>query len=165
MAEEHSLNVSMSKEQEDFQVTLKLNAEQARIVSQATELLARLHLGQIGHVMDEIIMRADITVEQAERIRELSELLGTVITDMPPNASFGIGSPKVPDRARVAFDIYQAVRNRLAYVRKPEGGMQVSFDAPSKLSEQPLPEVTVSSPRLRPKSSLREKAKRSTRSR
>lgn len=52
-------------------------------------------------------------------------------------ASFGIWSEETDDRAMVAYDIQQIMRNKAAWTRNPEGGFGVDFDRPLIHSSQP----------------------------
>ena len=44
----------------------------------------------------------------------------------------------INDSFRVAWDLQQVIRYRLAWDRNPEGGIQVIFDEPLKSSQEPL---------------------------
>jgi len=74
--------------------------------------------------------------------------------NIPPNASLGIHSQHISDRARKAYDIQQIVRHSIAWdsegkdpsthERDWKTMMQVSFDSPQKISKDRsfvLPEI------------------------
>jgi hypothetical protein len=76
----------------------------------------------------------EVPVEDILLLKESLEKLQPLATQLP-SGHHGIRSDKIPDSARVAFDLYQVIRHRLAWDRKPEGGFQVYFDQPLLTSE------------------------------
>jgi hypothetical protein len=50
--------------------------------------------------------------------------------------SYGIHSEKVSDNARVAFDLIQVIRNKIAWINNPKGDFFVDFDTPYKTSKE-----------------------------
>jgi len=50
-------------------------------------------------------------------------------------------SEKIHDVFRIAWDLQQVIRHRLAWDRNPKGGIQVSFDDPLKSSREPLASI------------------------
>lgn len=93
-----------------FQVTLSV--PEAEDVVQATDLLARLHLGQL-HIIHEVLF-PELTDPSLDNYL-LSELrsISTEVTGLPRSASFGIGSPHVAERAWRAFEICDQIYNTL----------------------------------------------------
>jgi hypothetical protein len=59
-------------------------------------------------------------------------------TGLPRNAYHGIFSDKIPDEARVAWDLHQVIRHRLSWDDQPEGGITVNFDTPMKYGKEEL---------------------------
>lgn len=124
---------SSEKEQQRYQLTV--TDTQAQTLADACELLARLHMGQLAVVGDLLLWQRKDT-ENVNHLKEELRALEPLATGLEPNASWGIMSPEIHDRARVAWEIYQVVRNRLAWDRHPEGGSGVAFDAPMKASKE-----------------------------
>lgn len=127
--------------------TIEVSEEQAQLIQQALDLYMRVRIGQIEVVVEpwRFAMRGDGQEQTAEHLRIAERLVGEakmMLTGFSPSASFGIGSPGVPDSAKVAQDISQTIRHRLAWDRKPEGGHSVDFHEPMKWGSQALPTVT-----------------------
>ena len=114
---------------------LELDDAQADVLILALDAFSRLHMGQMGTVIDDISLHHDnrfrnedsppkITEEYfawRDRLKEIAAYLGKVFTFMPENASFGIRSPEIPDLARVAWDVHQVIRHKVSWTRCPEG--------------------------------------------
>lgn len=126
---------------------LTITREQADVLSSACELLARVHMGQLGFVAESFLGK-----ESAPFIalREALEEIEPLATEMHRNAYHSISSKEIPDEARVAWDIYQVIRNRTSHDRADEKGTPKDFlhrgtrcyDTPMRFSEeQELPEM------------------------
>lgn len=127
-------------------VTLEITDAQALVLRDALELLARVQMGQMGAVVDEVVCwRPDgaYSTKPIAEAREAADALRDAL--MPDN--LGIQSTQIPERARIAWDMYQSVRYSLAWSSVPEGAprpsWQVQYDEPMKTSAEPLPQVTV----------------------
>jgi hypothetical protein len=108
---------------------LEISEEQARVISLACELLSRLHMGQLNAAADVHVQR-DCFHALADELRKLKPML----TGMPQNAHWGITGPELPDEARVAFDLHQVIRHRLAWDHDPNGDTDSRFDEPVPFS-------------------------------
>jgi len=120
-----------------MKVTLELSERQAKIVQSALDIYTRLGLGQIERVGDFLDWK---TRDQWEQLLAAVKVIGT---GHHPNASTGISHPELDDRFKIAYEIQQVVRGKVAWHNKPEGGWTVDFDDPLKLSQEPLPECQV----------------------
>jgi len=128
-------------------VVLHLNEPQARVLVDALDVYSRLHMGQVGTaVMD--VVRSDLRYLDrvsknggASKLRDLLCPAGSILTGMPGNASWGITNPETNDTARVAYDIQQVVRSTLAWAKDPDGKNKgtIDYDEPLHTSQQPLP--------------------------
>jgi len=78
---------------------------------------------------------------QYDQIRHLLDGVKFNLIGMPFNASLGICGPDTPERAKIAYDIQQVVRHRLAWDREPKGGYTVDFDKPMQCSNLELPKI------------------------
>lgn len=115
---------------------LVLTFPQAAIVEQAAEIYARIHMGQL-----DCIACASL-VDDCSNMSKLSNALRDLqplATGLGKNMYFGIESKRVPERARMAWDIYQVVRHRLAWDMYPKGGTGVCFDEPYQVAKEKLP--------------------------
>lgn len=131
--------------------TLTVTPEQARVISTACELLARLGLGQwpefLRHMPGQVPMEYHNAIDRLlpEMARLLSEHgpQGTAINGW--NSHLGVGSPHVRDAAHTAFDLHQVIRHRLAWdAAKAEGKdkdrmhtMGVQYDTPMHYGREP----------------------------
>ena len=118
---------------------LVLTFSQATIVEQATEIYARIHMGQLDCIA------CPNLVDDCSNMSKLSNALRDMqplITGLGKNLYYGIESKKVPERARMAWDIYQVVRHRLAWDMCPKGGTGVCFDEPCQVAREKLPTMS-----------------------
>jgi hypothetical protein len=60
-----------------------------------------------------------------------------------PETSHGILACETPENAKIAYDVYQTLMNKLAWDESPDGGPQVWFQEPMRCSQQVLPAATV----------------------
>lgn len=95
-------------------ITLTLTEPQARTVAQACDLYARIHIGQWERIVDDawIGFGRDFNAMHAlqDALRDLARICipGVTRTGNP-----GIHNPDVPDRARVAFDVNDALERAM----------------------------------------------------
>ena len=129
-----------------MKITIVLSERQAAILVAALDLYSRVHIGQLEEVQN-VLREAYWTEAGGEKLDHLAHLLEaakSVLWGFSRGGSFGIHHPKVPDRARQAFDIKQALRNTIARAKNPAGGIGVSYDPPHATSlEEPMPAVVV----------------------
>ena len=130
---------------------LTLNEEQAKAVAAACELMMRLALGQtmtLGELLHGVSVLPTsrpypepTLIDMEELTHSVRHLTQVVTGTWQGNASWGIGSANVNERARVVHDVMQVIRHRLAWDANPAGGWTVNYDTPMKFSGQPLPEI------------------------
>lgn len=138
--------------------TLTVTAKQAAIISQACELLARLGLGQWPEFIRR--MPGDAFCHSAELEDELRPIMAAWFARHPIGkdkvvingwrSSLGIGSQHVSSEARVAFDLCQVIRHRLAWDQAVADGitdgttrprsqmLTVNYDDPMRCGPEPL---------------------------
>ena len=87
--------------------TLHLTPIQHEALKRACELYARVHMGQLDMVAWEKQDR--LTDEEYQRLREVLDEAAGIVTGMTKGASYGIRSPHIDERARVAWDMYMAL--------------------------------------------------------
>lgn len=133
--------------------TLTLSKEQAQVLSQACEVLARLGIGQFRDALEWL----PVTEFRPDGWHEDMETIGMLLSKhMKHNvdgyrSNLGIHHKDVSEQARIAWDLYQVIRYRTAWDRAIEQGivkpgeqrkwpemMQVHYDTPSKTSTEPL---------------------------
>jgi len=120
---------------------LFLTEKQAQVLVSALDLYSRIGMGQLSEVAYVLRMnalgnpngQADVLAKVEDLTREAASYW------MGGSGSYyGIFSEKINDSFRVAWDLQQVIRYRLAWDRNPEGGIQVIFDEPLKSSQEPL---------------------------
>lgn len=129
---------------------LQLTEEQALVLRDATELLARLGMGQFNHLDHLPFLNerrfasgaADPTAfeEATKALRDL------YFPELTGHQFLGMTHEDVDERAKIAWDTYQVIRHAVAWHKTPTGGFTVSFDPPFKVSSTPLPTCTYATP-------------------
>lgn len=114
---------------------LSIDLEQAIVIEKATELLARLLMGQLDEVayLFEGKLSTEHTQELKKKLKELEQIV----------KRRSINSKDVSDDARVSFDVYQVLRHQLMCDRHPGRTPQIGFDSPQPTASCPLPTVEV----------------------
>ena len=126
----------------DERIVVTMTREQAYATMHATEMLARLHIGQAFTITEQIgDLTADDYCERRDRAREafdlgLKILLGT-------NA---YGQPDVPTKDiehQRCWAVYTTIRHAIAWHDTPEGNFwSVAFDQPVPYGE-PMPKCEI----------------------
>ena len=123
---------------------LNLNGHQAEVLVRALDLYSRIGIAQFEEILDVYDRhnkRSLTPVAQTMAARRALVEAKMSMTGYGPNAGHSIMSPDVNDEFRVAYDIQQVVRHRLAWARDPRGSLRVDFDTPHQTSTEPLPGV------------------------
>ena len=134
--------------------TLTLTEEQARVLTQATETLARLWMGQFSDALEHLPIREFLPDGWRDDMDSIGRMLSRHMIGGIDGyrSSLGIRHKDVAEASRIAWDLYQVMRHRLAWDRAAAAGiiesanaprkwpemMQVYYDEPMKVSDQPL---------------------------
>lgn len=140
--------------QTDYKVQLLLTDEQAKVVMRACELLSRLRIGQLEHVMEEVEEFAfkdmpppeddqhNVAFDRAfERVKNsracISFAKGCIFQDIggSPGVSYGIGHDRKGD---IAWNVYTAIRHEVSWHEHPEGGFGVNFNPKTEYCGSPV---------------------------
>lgn len=137
-------------------VVLEITPEQAYAVAKALDLYSRMGLGQvreIGHLVraGAIPFKKDIAADgpggMIDRAESIDSLLGQVSTllGFQPNASFGLGSPRVPTDSLRAYEIQKVLQQALANDRDPNPTFRnVDYDGLGpRYTSDPAPKASV----------------------
>lgn len=142
----------------DYKVQVTMTAEQAAIVMRACELMARIRIGQLDRVVEEIedMSFAKLPREEPEHSQAFDQLIkdrdvanhyaclikGLMFPEIGPypGASYGVGHDK---RGDIAWEVYTTIRHKVSWHEHPEGGWGVNFDKPHSWSNTPLPECVI----------------------
>lgn len=109
---------------------LKISEAQAKLISVAVELYARLGTGQFMR-LDRFFLK---DFEQARPHLDALHILRNGSLQ-----SFGsIASKSIDDDYRVLYDLHQVIRHRLAWDRDPSGkeSIKVDYDTPYRTSKK-----------------------------
>lgn len=126
--------------------TMTVTENQARLITQAMDLLSRIQIGQWYEFIDWLpptkefcrhSLREQLQPVMSEHFRK-TKPEGCQYAIDGWGRHYGIHSPFVPDTARVAWDLKKVIEYRLAWDRNPEGGFTVDFDGPQHVGEEPL---------------------------
>jgi len=137
----------VQKKSEVIMYKLTLTKEQAAVIAQALDLFSRIGCGQFEEILRHptIVKKLYKLIDSDKYLKSREEaqygirVAKKVITGFEPNSSESIVVADEPNR--IAYDIFQVIRNRIAWDEKPAGGMEVDFTDPTKWSEQPLPQI------------------------
>jgi len=128
----------MKKTPKKLEYTLTLTPEQAQALVYAGDVYLRMSLAQIDTAVSLTLAVPD---DALPIVRELCNALKFAITGMAPNASYGVGSKEINKTTHTIHAIEQTIRHRLAWDRKPEGGMGVDFGEPLLLGGVSAPVI------------------------
>ncbi len=129
--------------------SLQITEAHARTIMRALDFYMRIGLLQFDEMVDvfpHLEKVADARGTFSDRWdlkRAIKSTLNRFLApeDFGPGTNYSIINPDIPDDIRVAADIHDVIRNRLAWDREPQGGFQRDFDKPSQRSAQPLAKI------------------------
>ena len=132
--------------------TITLTATQAAAISHACEVLARLGMGQYTDAL-ECLPTKEL---RPDGWNEDMAAIGHILSKH--TYAYGVynqrNKPKRTEMSKVAWDVHQVTRHRLAWDRARADGHTgdkpptwgVSFDQPLQTSPEPLPQMTAVEP-------------------
>lgn len=134
--------------------TLTITERQAYALSSACEILARLGMGQTRDALERLPLAAERDYSRWHKTLEIVEHLLSEHTIGHVDgwrASLGIKSQDASEESRIAWDLYQVIRHRIAWDRAADEGlvnedgsrnwpemMGVNYDEPMQVSAEPL---------------------------
>ena len=132
--------------------TLTITERQARVLSMACEVLARLGVGQFKDALEHLPLRTQNLDWSAwhDDMEQISRILSKHMPGGIDGIRSSTGISNADEEARTAWDLHAVIRHRLAWDRAIAEGvtdgtkrewpamMQVSYDEPMKYSEEPL---------------------------
>lgn len=118
---------------------LEINEQQAQVISAACDLLSRIYCGQWGEVVNvnlhdnpSILFNSSLAPDIKDSLAVLKTLFFKGLSSR--GASFGLSNKDVTDKMRIAYDIHQVLRHKLAWDNTPSGGVLTDFDVPLRSS-------------------------------
>jgi hypothetical protein len=114
--------------------SIELTENQIDALIQVCEAYVRIAIHQMDFVIDRII---EIPIDQMQRVKNLCNELKFISARLDHNQSFGISS-KLSETTKIAHDIYQQLRYKMAWDRNPDGGITVDFSPTLKIGKEKL---------------------------
>lgn len=127
--------------------TLTLTEDQARALSNAAELVSRLHMGQLDCLRSFLHYPNDNHEEISRRLDDLRELMGLIPPGCGRNAFYGISSSEITNTSRTLFDIHQVIRHEI-WRNTPDAPKHITHSSRAMQFDhtQPLPTITTGTP-------------------
>lgn len=124
---------------------LTVDETQAQIINSALDLYSRLLCGELSTLTTFFAKHnSDLDLPHDELFSILREIKSLVFPDLSASnyCVYGIYQEEAPEQAKVAYDLFQVIRNHIAWKNKPEGGIEVDFHEPMNTSEKtPLAKI------------------------
>lgn len=126
---------------EDFAVRVTLSPEQARAVVRALDVYLRIHIGQFNIILEQFYGK-DFDRDEIEGL--LFEARDKLFPGLH-GRGHSLSASACPEKsAKIGYDVLQAIRQKEAFGRHPEGGMTVNFDDPHWISDSiPRPKAEI----------------------
>lgn len=131
------------------QYVLTLSEEQAECLSAACEFYARIRIGQFNEIIHRCLDLSIETGDYCRRRDEAERLLYLARKEIYPELygighSYGVGNctGKMED-AGIVWELYEVLRNKIAWHEHPEGGGGVNFYPPWSIHGRPLAKCEV----------------------
>lgn len=122
---------------------LEINEEHAKVIIEALDVFSRIHMGQLNIIAEQLnfsnfFNKTNIhNTDFRKKIDELKAIIG-----LSSSGHLGIRSEVVHEDAKVAYDIQQIIRHKLAWDKNPQGGYSVDFQELFKCSKsETLPKI------------------------
>uniref|UniRef100_A0A6M3ISR5 Uncharacterized protein n=1 Tax=viral metagenome TaxID=1070528 RepID=A0A6M3ISR5_9ZZZZ len=121
---------------------LEITEKQAKIITQSLNLFSRIGMGQLEEIINhpQWIFTVDNQYDR-DIIKNSINTLKKHLCNLDSYSSFGIYQEEVDDINRVAWDLQQVIRHKLAWDRNPKGGITVDFGVPMKSSKEDLAKI------------------------
>lgn len=124
--------------------TLKLTENQCRVVQSALDLYYRIGMGQIDEIRHFAVSAPGFKPNLNEVDESLAVLKMALLGWKHLGTAHSIRSTELPDEMRVACDIHDVIRQRLAFDGLKPGdkpGFGVAFDPVRKKGKEPLARI------------------------
>ena len=127
---------------------LKINKTQAEVISKALDIFSRVGSGQVNEILwhpsvaKKMWVKNDNLTENQNSHKLIAKLLDDIkkiIWDYDPNEHGGIGMAEEIDK--IAYDLHQVIRHKIAWEENPKGGNTINFHKPMQWSKEKLAEM------------------------
>lgn len=125
---------------------LTLSEKQAEVLVAALDFYSRIGIGSIQEVQN-VVMRERHCRPDAchDAVRNALDFVKRELYGLEANAGFGIFHKDVPDHFKVAWDLQQVIRHKIAWTANPGGGFGVNYHEPMKSGSEQLATIDVAS--------------------
>lgn len=124
-------------EPQEYPYQIFLTEKQAQVLVDALDLYSRIGAGQLEEIAHILRINPGIQHDKVVAVEDLAKEAADCWMGRA-GGHYGIFSEKIHDVFRIAWDLQQVIRYRLAWDRNPNGGIQVNFDDPMQSSKEPL---------------------------
>jgi hypothetical protein len=100
-----------------MKIQLTLNSKQSRILIDALDAYARLHVGHVHTTMCAIMRFHTHRKFDIEGVKNAARTLGNCFANVGEHTVYSLSDPEVPDEARSAWDIKDVVKDVLFDLR------------------------------------------------
>lgn len=124
--------------------SLSITEAQAQVISNALEFYERIGMGQL---MEIFYLRPEASQLEADTrkrdfVERMLDEVKSVAWGLKPSSFYSISSRDIRDDFRVAYDLHQVIRHRLAWDRNPKKDiMNCHKDEPMRWSKVELAKI------------------------
>ncbi len=140
------MSVAKKKKQEPPapRFVLNLSESQAQVLVAALDFYSRIGIGSL-HEVEGLISREAHCRKDAchDAVRNALDFVKRELYGLEANAGFGIFHKDVPDKFKVAWDLQQVIRHKIAWTANPAGGFGVNYHEPMKSGSEQLATMDV----------------------
>ena len=120
-------------------VKIEVDEQQARVILKALDLYGRIHMGQLDEIYS--VLRndgKDMGVGRNEFEYEFCKLKKLLFPELEHRYSYHAIGGNIPEGPKVAYDMIQVIRNKMAWATHDGKEMPwtVDYDPPLKVSEK-----------------------------
>ena len=126
-----------------MQYKLTINENQAKIISFALDFYSRISGGQFEEIVDRFHWRNIKNENERDQAFELFRDLKCMLTGLQRSQP-NIGLGNISEEGKVAYDLYQVIRYRLANDDTKKSNysfLSVDFNTPHQKSNEPLAQI------------------------
>lgn len=114
---------------------IEVNEKQMEVIEKALDFYSRIMCAQFEEI--DRVFRHEGKLASEYSMEVVSAILRReLFPNLPPKASISIMSNDISEKAKIAYDLYQVVRNSLVPENK-----SISVSEPLRVSKEPLPRI------------------------
>lgn len=133
-----------------MEFVLEVTERQAQTMVTALNLWARIGGGDFTALLGHPDISRRLTTDTGittEEVRRVLQHLASAVFNLPAGAGYSILSQDIHETNRIAFDLMQAIRHRLAWSSagnpptRTQEMLSIAYDIPMQTAEEPIPSV------------------------